>query len=146
MKALIQRVSSASVEIDAKCNGKIGTGFLILLGITHTDTEKDVAFLVDKCANLRAFEDTEGKMNLSLLDIKGSMLIISQFTLYADARKGRRPSFTDAARPEQAIPLYEKFIAEARKTGLVVETGVFGADMKVSLCNSGPVTIMLESC
>lgn len=146
MRALIQRVSSASVEIDGKHNGKIDNGLLILLGITHADSEKDVSFLVDKCANLRIFEDTEGKMNLSLLDIKGGMLIISQFTLYADAKKGRRPSFTDAARPEQAIPLYEKFLEEAQKTGLTVANGIFGADMKVSLCNSGPVTIMLESC
>lgn len=145
MRALIQRVSSASVEIKGDVEGEIGKGFLILFGVTHADTVNDAVFLAEKCLNLRIFEDADGKMNLSLNDIKGDILVISQFTLYADARKGRRPSFTDAAVPAHAIPLYEKFICELRKSGLKVETGVFGAEMSVKLCNQGPVTIMLES-
>ncbi|HCE45209.1 MAG TPA: D-tyrosyl-tRNA(Tyr) deacylase [Lentisphaeria bacterium] len=145
MKVVVQRVSSASVEIEGNIAGSIGRGFLILLGITHTDTEKDVSFLVDKCLNLRVFEDKDKKMNLSLLDVKGEMLLVSQFTLYGDASKGRRPSFTQAAHPVIAVPLYNKFICELRKSGLKVENGVFGADMNVSLCNDGPVTILLES-
>jgi D-tyrosyl-tRNA(Tyr) deacylase len=145
MKVVVQRVASASVEIEGNIAGSIGRGFLILLGITHADTEKDVSFLVDKCLNLRIFEDKDGKMNLSLLDVKGEILLISQFTLYGDASKGRRPSFTNAAHPVIAIPLYNKFICELRKSGLKVETGMFGADMKVGLCNDGPVTIIIES-
>ncbi len=145
MKIVVQRVSSASVEIEGNIAGSIGRGLMILLGITHHDTEKDVSFLVDKCVNLRIFEDKDGKMNLSLLDVKGEMLVVSQFTLYGDAAKGRRPSFTDAAHPVIAVPLYEKFICELRKSGLKVESGRFGADMNVSLCNNGPVTIILES-
>jgi D-tyrosyl-tRNA(Tyr) deacylase len=145
MRALIQRVSSASVEIEGKIAGETGKGFLILFGVTHTDTENDAVFLAEKCLKLRIFEDADGKMNLSLNDIKGGILVVSQFTLYGDARKGRRPSFTDAAVPAQAIPLYEKFICELRKSELRVETGVFGAEMSVNLCNQGPVTIMLES-
>ena len=145
MRALVQRVSSASVEIEGKISGEIGKGFLILFGVTHADSESDAIFLAEKCLNLRIFEDADGKMNLSLNDIKGGILVVSQFTLYGDARKGRRPSFTDAAVPAHAIPLYEKFICELRKSELKVETGVFGADMSVNLCNQGPVTIMLES-
>ncbi|MFA6567135.1 MAG: D-aminoacyl-tRNA deacylase [Victivallales bacterium] len=145
MRALIQRVSSASVEIEGSIAGEIGRGILILFGVTHADTENDAVFLSEKCLNLRIFEDCGGKMNLSLNDIKGGILVVSQFTLYGDARKGRRPSFTDAAVPAQAIPLYEKFICELRKSNLKVETGIFGADMSVKLCNHGPVTIMLES-
>jgi len=145
MRALIQRVASASVEIEGNIAGEIGKVFLILFGVTHTDTENDAVFLAEKCLNLRIFEDADGKMNLSLNDIKGGILVVSQFTLYGDARKGRRPSFTDAAVPAQAIPLYEKFICELRKSELKVETGVFGAEMSVKLCNQGPVTIMLES-
>jgi D-tyrosyl-tRNA(Tyr) deacylase len=145
MRALIQRVSSASVEVEGKISGETGKGFLILFGVTHTDTENDAVFLAEKCLNLRIFEDAGGKMNLSLNDIKGEMLVVSQFTLYGDTRKGRRPSFTDAAVPAHAIPLYEKFICELRKSGLKVETGIFGAEMSVKLCNQGPVTIMLES-
>jgi D-aminoacyl-tRNA deacylase len=145
MRALIQRVSSASVEIEGKIAGEIGKGFLVLFGVTHADTESDAVFLAEKCLNLRIFEDAAGKMNLSLNDIKGEILVVSQFTLYGDARKGRRPSFTDAAVPAQAIPLYEKFICELRKSGLKVETGIFGAEMSVKLCNQGPVTIMVES-
>jgi len=145
MRVLIQRVSSASVEIEGNISGEIGKGFLILFGVTHADTENDAVFLAEKCLNLRIFEDGDGKMNLSLKDIKGETLVVSQFTLYGDATKGRRPSFTDAAVPAQAIPLYEKFICELRKSGLKVETGIFGADMSVKLCNQGPVTMMLES-
>lgn len=145
MRALVQRVSSASVTIEGKTVGKIGQGIVILLGVTHEDTEKDAIYLAEKCVNLRIFEDSSPKMNFSLLDIKGSALIISQFTLYGDARKGRRPDFTGAARPEKAIPLYEKFISEVRKFNLPAETGIFGAMMDVEIHNSGPVTIMLVS-
>jgi D-aminoacyl-tRNA deacylase len=145
MKALIQRVSSASVEIEGNIAGEIGRGFLVLFGVTHADTDNDALFLAEKCLNLRIFQDADGKMNLSLNDIRGEILVVSQFTLYGDARKGRRPSFTDAAVPAHAIPLYEKFICELRKSGLKVETGMFGAEMSVKLCNQGPVTIMLES-
>ncbi len=145
MKALLQRVSSASVEVDNKIIGKIGTGLVILLGITEGDTEKDIATLAEKSLNLRIFEDDNGKMNLSLLDVKGSILLISQFTLYSDSKKGRRPSFINAAKPDIAIPLYEKFICELRKSGIEVQTGKFGAMMEVNINNSGPVTIMLET-
>ena len=145
MKALIQRVVSSSVEIDGNIVGKIGKGLLIFLGISVEDSEKEVMWLVDKCANLRIFEDEHGKMNRSLIDIKGEALIISQFTLYGDSLKGRRPSFIKAARPEQAIPLYEKFICEFRKKIAKVETGEFGADMLVDIKNDGPVTLMVET-
>ncbi len=145
MKIVIQRVVSASVEIEGSIAGNIGRGFLVLLGITHADTDKDAIFLAEKCVNMRIFEDKDGKMNLSLLDVKGEIMVVSQFTLYADAAKGRRPSFTEAAYPAIAVPLYEKFISELRKSKLKVETGRFGADMNVSLCNQGPVTIILES-
>lgn len=145
MKALVQRVSSASVEIEGDIVGKIGRGLVILLGVTHEDTDADVDFLADKCVNLRIFEDEDEKMNLSLLDVKGEALIISQFTLYGDSRKGRRPSFVEAARPETAIPLYEKFITRVSEAGIDVATGKFGAKMEVDIHNSGPVTLMLES-
>ncbi len=145
MKSVIQRVSQASVTIDDVVVGEIQKGFMILLGITHTDTEKDVKWMVDKIAGLRVFEDENGKMNLSLEDVEGELLIVSQFTLYGDARKGRRPSFIDAARPEKAIPLYEKFVEMAREKGVKVATGEFGADMKVSLINDGPVTLIVDS-
>lgn len=145
MKILIQRVSKASVKVDDKIVGKICKGFVILIGITHTDTEKEAKFLADKAVNLRVFEDQEGKMNLSLKDVSGEALVISQFTLYGDAQKGRRPSFTDVARPETAIPLYELFIREIMSSGIRVATGIFGAKMEVDICNSGPVTIMIES-
>jgi len=144
MKILIQRVNKASVMVKNKMVGKIGKGVLVFLGITHTDTEKEARFLADKVANLRIFEDSEGKMNLSLKDVRGSALIISQFTLYGDAIKGRRPSFTDAAKSEKAIPLYECFISEVQKNGIKTESGIFGAKMEVSLVNSGPVTILIE--
>ncbi|GLI58202.1 D-aminoacyl-tRNA deacylase [Propionigenium maris DSM 9537] len=145
MKSVIQRVSQASVTIDNVVVGEIQKGFMILLGITHTDTEKDVKWMVDKITGLRVFEDENGKMNLSLEDVGGELLIVSQFTLYGDARKGRRPSFIDAARPEKAIPLYEKFVEMAREKGVKVATGEFGADMKVSLINDGPVTLIVDS-
>ncbi len=147
MKALIQRVSSAKVEVevDNEIIGKVGAGLVILLGITEGDTDKDIAILAKKSLNLRIFEDDASKMNLSLLDVKGSILLISQFTLYSDCKKGRRPSFINAAKPEIAIPLYEKFICELRKSGVNVQTGEFRAMMNVSLTNNGPVTIMLES-
>lgn len=145
MKSVIQRVSQASVTIDNAVVGEIQKGFMILLGITHTDTEKDVKWMVDKITGLRVFEDENGKMNLSLEDVEGELLIVSQFTLYGDARKGRRPSFIDAARPEKAIPLYEKFVEMAREKGVKVASGEFGADMKVSLINDGPVTLIVDS-
>lgn len=145
MKALLQRVSSSSVDIDGKTNGRIGKGLLILLGVGNEDCDSDTAFLADKCVHLRIFNDDAGKMNLSLLDIKGEALIISQFTLYADSRKGRRPSYTDAAPPSKAIPLYEKFVESVKNKGVHVQTGVFGAKMKVTLVNDGPVTILLDS-
>lgn len=144
MKILIQRVDEASVRVENKIVGKIGRGLLVFLGITHTDSEKKAQFLADKVANLRVFEDSEEKMNRSLKDINGSALIVSQFTLYGDADNGRRPSFTEAARPEKAIPLYEYFISEVKKAGINTQAGIFGAKMQVSLVNSGPVTIMIE--
>ncbi len=144
MKAVIQRVSSASVTVENEVVGKIENGFVVLLGVTHTDTEKEAKFIAGKVAGLRVFEDSEGKMNLSLKDVNGSALIVSQFTLYGDARKGNRPSFTEAARPEKAIPLYEFFISEIKKHGIPVATGIFGAKMEVEINNSGPVTILIE--
>jgi len=144
MKAVIQRVSSASVKVNNKIVGQINKGFVVLLGITHTDTEKEAKFIAGKISNLRIFEDNEGKMNLSLKDVKGETLIISQFTLYGDARKGNRPSFTEAARPETAIPLYEYFVEEMKRSGIPVATGIFGAKMEVEIHNSGPVTIIVE--
>lgn len=145
MRVVIQRVKNASVEIDNKVNGKINTGFLVLLGIASTDTKQDVDYLVKKVVNLRVFSDENDKMNLSLKDVNGELLVISQFTLYGNCREGNRPSFIEAARPDVAIPLYEYFVEECRKQISVVETGVFGDDMKVSLLNDGPVTIIIES-
>jgi D-aminoacyl-tRNA deacylase len=144
MKAVIQRVSSASVKVNNEIVGQISKGFVVLLGITHSDTEDKAKFVAGKVVNLRVFEDNEGKINLSLKDVKGEVLIISQFTLYGDARKGNRPSFTEAARPEIAIPLYEYFIKEVKKSGIPVATGIFGAKMEVEIHNSGPVTIIVE--
>ena len=144
MKILIQRVSHASVEVDKKIVGKIGPGVLVFIGITHTDTMEQVKWLANKLVNLRMFEDDQGKINQSLIEKKGSVLIISQFTLYADCSDGRRPSFTKAAPPEIAQPLYKEFALEVGKFGIPVETGIFGADMKVSLLNDGPVTLMIE--
>jgi D-tyrosyl-tRNA(Tyr) deacylase len=133
------------VTIDNEIVGRIGAGLAILLGVTHDDDEHDVEFLADKCVNLRIFRDGEGKMNRSLLDIKGEALIVSQFTLYGDARKGRRPSFVDAALPVHAIPLYERFISAVQSAGIRTACGRFGADMLVDIKNSGPVTLMIES-
>lgn len=143
MKLLIQRVLKASVEVENKIVGAIDHGILAFVGITHTDTHSQATWLANKLVQLRIFEDAEGKINQSVIDRKGSALIISQFTLYADVSGGRRPSFTQAAPPEIAIPLYDFFIEEMRKS-VPVQTGIFGAYMQVSLVNDGPVTIMLE--
>lgn len=147
MKALVQRVSEASVTINGKLHAAITQGMLVLLGVRQGDTSDGALFLADKCSSLRVFEDADGKMNLSLQDIGGSALIVSQFTLYGDARKGNRPSFTTAARPDEAMPLYELFAQRMRS--IVGEdkvcTGVFGAMMQVKILNEGPVTIMIES-
>jgi len=145
LKAVVQRVKKASVIIEGKIFGTIEKGFAILLGISETDTEEDVKYLSEKIANLRIFEDSQGKMNLSCLDINGDFLVVSQFTLIADCRRGRRPSFVEAARPEKAISLYENFISILKQTGLKVETGKFGASMVVEIHNDGPVTIILDS-
>lgn len=146
MIAVIQRVSQASVTIDNEIKGKIELGFMILLGITHTDTQEDIEWLSKKIVGLRVFGDEEGKMNLDLKSVDGNILLISQFTLHASTKKGNRPSFIEAARPEIAIPLYEKMIAQLEfDLGKSIETGIFGADMKVSLLNDGPVTIIIDS-
>ncbi|MFN3488524.1 MAG: D-aminoacyl-tRNA deacylase [Emticicia sp.] len=146
MIAVIQRVTQASVTIDEKIKGQIGVGFMILLGITHTDTQEDIEWLSKKIVGLRVFGDEEGKMNLDLNAVNGNILLISQFTLHASTKKGNRPSFIEAARPEVAIPLYEKMIAQLEfDLGKPIETGIFGADMKVSLLNDGPVTIIIDS-
>jgi D-tyrosyl-tRNA(Tyr) deacylase len=145
MRALLQRVTEASVVVEGAVVGEIGPGLLILLGVAKPDTIADATLLVDKTLNLRIFPDAGGKMNRSLLDIQGSLLVVSQFTLYGDCRKGRRPSFDAAAPAEQARTLYESFIEIARRSGLRVETGVFQAHMEVALVNDGPVTLMLET-
>ena len=145
MRAVVQRVSSSKVTVDGEVTGEINKGLLVLLGVTHEDTSKDVDYIIDKVLNLRIFEDENEKMNLSLKDVGGELLVVSQFTLYGDCRKGRRPSFSSAARPEVATKLYEEFIEKARKEGIVTKTGQFGAHMRVDLTNDGPVTILLES-
>ena len=145
MRAVIQRVKHSSVTVDGNILGEIGNGLLVLLGVTHTDTEKEVNWLAAKVKDLRIFEDEEGKMNLGLEDIKGELLVISQFTLYGDCIKGRRPGFVDAARPEIAKPLYEKFLDKCRSYGIKTEAGIFGADMKVELLNDGPVTLIIDT-
>jgi D-tyrosyl-tRNA(Tyr) deacylase len=145
MRALIQRVSHASVAVDGKDVGACQRGFLVLLGVGPSDTEKDATWLAAKIAGLRVFPDDSGKMNRSVVDIEGSCLVISQFTLYGDCRKGRRPSFIGSAHPDLAKPLYERFSSLLATHGLPVETGIFAADMQVSLTNDGPVTLMLES-
>lgn len=145
MRAVVQRVSRASVTVDGEITGKIGKGLLVLLGVSTNDDESDAVYLLDKIINLRIFEDAAGKMNLSLAETGGELLVVSQFTLYGDARRGRRPSYIEAAAPEKANQLYEFFVAEARKQIGRVETGRFQAMMDVELVNDGPVTIMLDS-
>ena len=145
MRAVVQRVSEAKVTVENVVAGEIKGGLLVLLGVSAEDTQKDGLYLLEKVLNLRIFEDAAGKMNLSLLDTKGDLLVVSQFTLYGDARRGRRPSFIEAAPPEKAQRLYEFFVAEARRQIPRVETGVFQAMMDVSLVNAGPVTILLDS-
>jgi D-tyrosyl-tRNA(Tyr) deacylase len=144
MKLVIQRVTNASVTVENKIVGKIGQGFLVLLGVGPEDTTKEADYLVQKLIKLRVFEDENGKMNLSLKDINGELLIVSQFTLYADCSSGNRPSFVNAAKPEIANELYEYFIKKCQEENIKVEHGIFGADMKVELLNDGPVTILLE--
>lgn len=144
MRLVVQRVSHSKVEVDSKIIGQIGKGFLVLLGVGPEDTTEIADFLVEKLCNLRVFKDEAEKMNLSIKDIDGELLIVSQFTLYADCKKGNRPSFTNAAKPEKANELYEYFIEKCRNKVRKVEHGEFGADMKVSLLNDGPVTIILE--
>ncbi|EZH67970.1 D-tyrosyl-tRNA(Tyr) deacylase [Bacillaceae bacterium JMAK1] len=145
MRVLLQRSKKAQVVVDDDTVGKIDYGYVLLVGITHEDTAKDIEWLAEKIVHLRLFEDDEGKMNHSLQDVGGSVLSVSQFTLYGDAKKGRRPSFTNAAKPDVANDLYEQFNEAIRSRGVNVETGVFGAMMDVSLTNDGPVTLMLES-
>lgn len=145
MRAVLQRVSRAKVTVGRKITGEIGRGILVLLGVSVRDTEKDALYLLEKTLNMRVFEDAEGKMNLSLLDIAGELLVVSQFTLYGDTRRGRRPSYIDAAPPERANRFYEVFVSEARKKISKVETGQFQAMMDVELVNDGPVTILLDS-
>src|SRR5712692_7284314 len=145
MRAVVQRVTQSRVEVDGAVVGAIGPGLLVLLGVAHADTAADAEYLADKILNLRIFADQAGKMNRSLLDTGGALLVVSQFTLYGDCRKGRRPSFDLAAPAEQARSLYEHFVAAARRAGVRVETGVFQATMAVSLVNDGPVTLVIES-
>ena len=145
MRAVIQRVNNASVTINSAITGKIGRGLVVLLGIHADDTDKDLQWMADKTAALRIFEDNNGKMNLSLEDIGGEMLIISQFTLYGDCRKGRRPGYSNAAPPQIAEPLYHQFIEEIKRKQIQVATGTFGAAMAVNLVNDGPVTLLLDS-
>ncbi|MBX9136866.1 MULTISPECIES: D-aminoacyl-tRNA deacylase [unclassified Clostridium] len=145
MRAVVQRVTYSSVEVDGVIVGEINKGFNVLLGISKEDTEEDMKYIKDKIINLRIFSDENDKMNLSLLDIQGELLLISQFTLYGDARKGRRPNFMNALGGEEAKSFYDKFVEIMKETGLKVETGIFGADMKVDIKNDGPVTILLDS-
>ncbi|MBQ3414880.1 MAG: D-tyrosyl-tRNA(Tyr) deacylase [Clostridia bacterium] len=146
MKIVIQKVSNANVKVDNTTVGEINKGFVVLLGIKNTDTYEDADYLVRKLTNLRVFIDNNDKMNLSLLDVNGELLIISQFTLYAECKKsGNRPSFSDAAKPDIALPLYEYFVNECKKKISVVQTGIFGAHMKLDLINDGPVTIIIDS-
>ena len=145
MRAIVQRVKKSELYIDNQMFSKIEKGFLVLLGVTETDTDEDLKALADKILKLRVFEDENGKMNLSLSDIGGELQIVSQFTLYADCHHGNRPSFINAARPDFANPMYEKFVKYCKETGINVETGVFGADMKINLINDVPVTIALEA-
>jgi D-aminoacyl-tRNA deacylase len=145
MRAVVQRVAGAQVMVEARVVGQIGPGLLILLGIASDDSSKDADWLLNKLLDLRIFENDAGKFDRSVVDCRGELLVISQFTLYADTRKGRRPSFTAAARPEHAVPLYEHFIAQARARGIAVACGEFGAHMQVHLINDGPVTLVVDS-
>ncbi|MEH7236150.1 D-aminoacyl-tRNA deacylase [Bacillus sp. JJ1562] len=145
MKVVVQRARDARVKVQNEEVGSIKNGLMLLVGITHTDTLEDIKYVADKIVNLRIFEDDEGKMNLSLLDVKGDILSVSQFTLYGDCRKGRRPNFMDAAKPEYAEKMYDLFNAELREKGVIVETGSFGAMMDVQFTNVGPVTLIIES-
>ena len=145
MRAVVQRVTEASVRVDGQTVGRIGAGLLVLLGVGQGDGEADAAWMAEKVLNLRIFEDEDGKMNRSVVEREGAILAVSQFTLFGDCRKGRRPGFSDAARPEVAVPLYERVVALFGEAGVPVETGVFQADMKVSLVNDGPVTLLLDS-
>ena len=144
MRLVVQRVKKASVEVDKKIVGKIDNGFLVLIGIKKGDTKEQADYLVKRLCNLRIFTDENDKMNLSLKDVNGKLLIVSQFTLYGDCTQGNRPSFIEAARPEEAIPLYEYFCEQCKLNNIEVQKGIFGADMKVELLNDGPVTILLE--
>lgn len=145
MRAVVQRVTSSSVAVEGKVVGEIGAGLLVLLGVARDDGKEDADYLAEKITNLRVFTDQQGKMNLSLLDRGGAMLVVSQFTLYGDTRRGRRPSYIDAAEPEKANALYEYFVERIRSQSIPVETGVFQAMMQVNLTNDGPVTILLDS-
>ena len=145
MKVVLQRVREGSVEVEGKIVGQIGKGMVLLVGATVGDGEKEVVYLADKCANLRIFEDAQGKMNLSVLEVGGEILVISQFTLYGDTKKGRRPSFTEAMEPKEAEKLYLMFIDYLKEKGLRVEQGIFGAKMLVKIFNDGPVTFILDS-
>lgn len=145
MRAAIQRVARAELSVDGEQIASIGRGYVVLLGVTHDDNETDARYIADKIASLRLFEDEAGKINLGITDVGGEVLMVSQFTLYADCRKGRRPSFTDAAPPAVADKLYQRVVELLRETGLLVQTGIFGAHMLVALVNDGPVTILLDS-
>lgn len=145
MKIVLQRVTYGSVKVDNKIVGEISKGFVLLLGVGQDDTEKNADFLADKCLNLRIFEDEQGKMNLSIHDIKGEILVVSQFTLYGDTKKGRRPSFVNAGSPEKAEELYKYFVKKLKESNLKVETGIFRADMQVEIHNNGPVTFILDT-
>jgi D-tyrosyl-tRNA(Tyr) deacylase len=144
MRVVLQRVSQAAVRIDGRVAGSIGRGFCVLVGFSHRDTSAQVDWTAEKIAGLRLFSDNQGKMNLDLEEVGGSVLVVSQFTLYGDVVKGRRPSFVDAARPELAVPLYQRFVEALRERGLTVATGEFGADMQVEIHNAGPVTLILD--
>ncbi len=145
MRALVQRVAKASVAVQGSQVGRIGNGLVLLIGIGREDTDEDARYITEKCVNLRIFPDAEGRFNLSVLDVKGALLLVSQFTLYAETRKGRRPSFTSAAPPEQAAPVFERLVERFRATGLEVQTGRFQEHMLVEIHNDGPVTLLIDS-